>query len=394
MNNRARTHDPSEHRSNLSWIWLPVIAIWCMLLCIVPDPRPLGAPEWIVDLIKSITGSSAPISRALATVAMRAAGLALLGVFVALGMKHTSLSFASLAGLLVAPILAVGCQWINYGYFPLSFQLQIGVASAVAGVLVGLALNRSWLAASALTVLLACFYLYGTSTGISDDLYEHAKSTGEHILSQSEEIPNGDEGFAKLMELAFAYAEDNSHASNAVHPNQAAILALGVLLGEERVAKVAKRPVTIQRSEELASLRNRITLMGRNDLARHFWVSAALATLSDEHRSMTVGIGKELMDSTAGGSGFSFVDLMADRAGTLLSIAATKNESNARRLQQRIREGVVIEDFFSGIQDLPEGLTRDEFQNDFGGLGGKETQRLTVEIERRLSDCKGLQSSD
>ena len=43
--------------------------------------------------------------------------------------------------------------------------------------------------------------------------------------------------------------------------------------------------------------------------------------------------GIEMMDATEGGSGFSFDDLAADRAGTLLAIAATKNTANARNLQ-------------------------------------------------------------
>ena len=98
--------------------------------------------------------------------------------------------------------------------------------------------------------------------------------------------------------------------------------------------------------------------MGRNDLSRHFWVSAALVILFDENRSMTVRIGKEMMDATEGGSGFSFVDLTADRAGTLLAVAATKNGANARNMQTKIGQGVVIADFFPGIEDLPEGLTR------------------------------------
>ena len=110
--------------------------------------------------------------------------------------------------------------------------------------------------------------------------------------------------------------------------------------------------------------------MGRNDLARHFWVSAALAILSDEKRSMTVGIAKEMMDATEGGSGFSFDDLAADRAGTLLAIAATKNTANARNLQTLVGQGVVIADFFPGVEGLPSGLTREEFQSGFGGLGG------------------------
>jgi hypothetical protein len=339
-------------------------------------------------------GISEHSSRAVTTIVLRACGLAIIGVFLSLSLLRVALKTAAPVVLAVTPVLAIVCQWINYGYFPVFIQLQLGVASAIVGALIGLALRRSWIAGGVLVAMLAGFYLLGTSTGISDELAEDARATGEYLLANAETIPNGDEGFAKLLEMAFLYANDNSHGKNVVHPNKAAILALGVILGEERVAKVAKRPVNINRLDEFNALRNRITLRGRNDLARHFWVSAALVVLSDENRSITVGIGKEMMDATEGGSGFSFVDLTADRAGTLLAIAAAKNDKNARNMQSRIRNGVVIADFMPDIVDLPEGIKGEVFQSDYGGLGGKETQRLAKEIERRIATCRALQTID
>jgi uncharacterized protein YfiM (DUF2279 family) len=344
--------------------------------------------------MRSTLGVSEPTSRALATIALRACGLALTGVFLSFCLKQISLKTAAVVVLLLAPCLAVLCQWINYGYFPIFIQLQLGITSAIVGALFGLAFRRSWIAGGVLAAFLAGLYLSGTSTGISDDLAEDARATGEYLLANADSVPSGDEGFAKLLELAFMYAADNSHGTDAVHPNKAAILALGVILGEQRVAMVAKRTVNIQRIAEFDALRNRITLVGRNDLARHFWVSAALAILSDEKRSMTVGIAKEMMDATEGGSGFSFDDLAADRAGTLLAIAATKNTANARNLQTLVGQGVVIADFFPGVEGLPSGLTREEFQSGFGGLGGKVTLRLAEEIEYRLARCKSLQTID
>ena len=386
---KSSIHSLAKH---VSPVWPLVLAIWCVLLCIVPDPRPLGAPDWAVNAVRSILGVSEHTSRAVATIALRACGLALTGAFLSLCLKQISLKTAALVVLLLAPCLAVLCQWVNYGYFPIFVQLQLGIASAIVGALCGLAFRRSWIASGVLVVLLAGMYLWGTSTSISDDLAEDARATGEYLLANADAVPRGDEGFAKLLELVFMFAADNSHGTDAVHPNKAAILALGVILGEERVARVAKRPINIKRIKEFDALRNRITLVGRNDLARHFWVSAALAILSDEKRSMTVGIAKEMMDATEGGSGFSFDDLAADRAGTLLAVVATKNELNARNLQTRIGQGVVIADFFPGIEGLPSGLSRDEFQSQYGGLGGKVTLRLAEEIEYRLAGCKGLQT--
>jgi hypothetical protein len=59
-------------------------------------------------------------------------------------------------------------------------------------------------------------------------------------------------------------------------------------------------------------------------------------------------------------------------------------------MQARVRNGVRIADFCPDIRELPEGLTRDEFQAEYGGLGGRGTQRVVEEIRRRLATCEAL----
>jgi hypothetical protein len=44
---------------------------------------------------------------------------------------------------------------------------------------------------------------------------------------------------------------------------------------------------------------------------------------------------------------------------------------------------VDIADVFPSIDGLPENLTRDQLQANFGGIGGTETRRLLGEIDRR-----------
>jgi hypothetical protein len=303
-------------------------------------------------------------------------------------MSSEKIGWAALVSLVTSPLLAVTSLWINYGYFPIYAQLQLAFASAVMGALAGLSLRRSRLAPAMLVIIAGGLFVWGSSTGIPDDLDALARETAEYVLIYADDIPKGDEGFNSLLQSAFMYAEDNSHGSDAVLPNKAAILALGVILGEETVAKVAKRRIDLSRLPEYESLRDRITLRGRGDLARHFWVSAALAVLSDQDRSMTVGIVKEMMDATPGGSGFSFVDLTADRAGTLFANVSTANAESAREIQMRVRRGVVSEDLCPEISGLPEGISREEFQTEYGGLGGVGTEKVVTEIRRRLGQCE------
>lgn len=393
MHKMKQSQADATENSTARWatfIWTGLLIAWFIALCLVPDPRPLGAPEWAVKVMQKLLGVSEPAARTLATIALRgidAAGIGILLVQIFRRMKKVG---AVLAPLAIAPLLAITGMWINYGHFPIDQQIWLGAAGAVLGVLAGLIAQRNRKAIVALVVFVTGMFLWGTSTGISDDLYEAAGATALYILENADDIPDGDAGFESIMEIAFTFAADNSHRRNPVQSHRAAILALGTMLGEEKVAEVAKRTIDRTQLPEIEKLRRRITLYGRNDLSRHFWVSAALAVLSDDARSMAVGITKELMDAN-GGSGFSFVDLTADRAGTLFTLAATRNAKSARALQTRIRHGVVMADFMPNVLDLPEGITSDDFQSTYGGLGGEETKRIVEDIQLRLRQCKGLQ---
>jgi uncharacterized protein YfiM (DUF2279 family) len=370
-------------------LWIGLLAVWFVSLCVVPDPRPLGAPEWAIDLAR-LLGLGEPTARAAATLVLRVGGLALLGALLMLAVGARRLGWHSVIAILVAPVLAVATLWVNYGYFPIIPQILIAAPSAALGALAGLALRRNLLAAVGMVVITGGLFIWGTATGIDADLDAAARATAEHLVAAADNIPDGDAGFAELLELAFAFAEDNSHGTDPIPPNRAAILALGVLLGDEHVTVVARRQFDEGRLPEIEALRERITVHGRADWSRHFWVSATLTLLSDVDRSITVGITKELMDAVPGGSGFSFSDLAADAAGNMFALAATRDAASARATQRRIMKGVRIEDFLPDFHDLPEGLTRQQLQTEYGGLGGAETRRIAAGILYRLEDSAGL----
>lgn len=373
-----------------SLAWTGLLIVWLLVLSFFSDPRPLSAPDWAVGLTQKILSVSESVSRAITTALLRGLGMLIVGVLLVGALKLVDLRLAIPVALIGAPILSMTSQTVNYGYFPVLFQIQLAVVSSVLGVLLGLAIFRRPIFGAVFVTVGVGLFLWATSTGISHDLYEAARQTGLYVLEHADEIKQGDEAFAQLMQKAFEFAEDNSHGGSAIESNQAAILALGVILGEEKVAKVAKRKIDLRRIKEMEALRKKVTLEGRSDLVRHFWVSAALAVLSDESRTMTVGIAKELMDAHPGGSGFSFVDLVADQAGTTFSSGVTRNEEVARAAQLRIRKGVRTADYFPPIDGLPEGISKDDFQKKFGGLGGQGTRQIVDEIKKRLAACRYL----
>ena len=386
MTARSPGAAPLAAVSPTAWIAGVALAVWLVLLCVVPDPRPLGAPEWAVRLASRVAGFGDPTARFAATALLRGAGVGVVGVLLAVALSGRNSLPATAAVLVGAPLLAVAAKRVNFGAMPLWPQLVFIVGVAVLGGLAGLALRRNWAALGGLVVLTGGVAAWGLATGVCDDLYTAWQATARHVLAAADDVPDGDAGFLRLLHVAFAYAEDNSHGTDAVLPNRAAILALGKLLGDDNVARVGGRDLDLGAEAERTALRQRIRLGDRTDLSRHFWVSAALAALTDESRSLAVGLSKEVMDSTPGGSGFSFVDMAANSAGIRLAVAATRNSESAHDVQTRILRGVAVADVFPSVADLPEKITGDALLKDYGGLGGAEARRLLAEIDRRIAE--------
>ena len=129
-----------------------------------------------------------------------------------------------------------------------------------------------------------------------------------------------------------------------------------------------------------------LTLRGRVDFAQHFLASAAVTAAAGSALSDAVGLSKELADAR-GGSGFSFTDLAADRAGTRFGETATASAEGARAWRARFTAGVTEADFMPAIDDLPEFLPEAEFRRRFGEVGSPTYQAVHDEIERRVAAC-------
>ena len=124
-----------------------------------------------------------------------------------------------------------------------------------------------------------------------------------------------------------------------------------------------------------------LTLRGRYDSAQHFVVSAALAAWAGEPVATAIGLYKELEDARRG-SGFSFADLMADRAGTRLGELVAADPQN---LDQVLAGDLTDADLLPPLDGLPEFLPEAEFRRRYGGPGEPAYEKVADEIERRLS---------
>lgn len=186
----------------------------------------------------------------------------------------------------------------------------------------------------------------------------------------------GGRDFPRLLGAAFALAKERSHSRDPVAENRAALAALAeTVLGGRLPGTRSGAPVRGTSGARLG---------GRGDLAQHFALSAWLAATGGEGLSELAGVYKELKDAQ-GGSGFSFTDLAADRAGSRFGETCTRSPAAARAIQSRLAGIGNADLFFPALADLPEFMGQAEFQRRFGGIGQPAYRRMEAEIERRIA---------
>ena len=183
-------------------------------------------------------------------------------------------------------------------------------------------------------------------------------------------LPSTSQLLAPMFALA---AQRSTDASSAELENRAALVALAFCAYGSGLAPVLGTPRTANRSL-------RSTLAGRPDTAQHFLISAALAAERGGPLADAIGLYKEVSDSR-GGSGFSFNDLAADRAGSRLGLRAVRQP---QQLQTRLAVGVNEAELLPDIRDLPESLSEAEFKRRYGSLDAPAYRRLMANIEGRL----------
>jgi hypothetical protein len=182
---------------------------------------------------------------------------------------------------------------------------------------------------------------------------------------------------ADLLSPLFALAAERSAAGgHAATENRAALLTLALFATHRPLGMLV--PAAYQWPQPVPKF---VTLRQRHDTAQHFLVSAVIAVEDGTPLADAVGLWKELNDARRGGSGFSFNDLAADRAGTRFGELAVRAPALA---QQRVAAGVSDADLLPEVGDLPENLPQSEFMARYGGVGGKAYNRLLATIESRL----------
>lgn len=220
-------------------------------------------------------------------------------------------------------------------------------------------------------------------TGADERVATAVAAQFEALRETAPRLARAPDRLGAVLRAAFALAADRSASGGAAAENQAALIAVATLLGHEQIAALAgvALPPTW---EALRDQLMPVALRGRPDWARHFLVSAALVPLSQAAMTDAVGRLKEDLDAVEG-SGFSFGDLLADRAGARFGALATRSEAEALALQARLAAGWVDSDFMPEAADLPEGLGDTELAARFGGPDDPRQRALLAVLDTRLA---------
>ncbi|MCG8617698.1 MAG: hypothetical protein MI802_15875 [Desulfobacterales bacterium] len=192
-----------------------------------------------------------------------------------------------------------------------------------------------------------------------------------------------------ILPPLFAAAAENTRSSgDPAGENKALLQVLAAFVSQRSMSDF----MSAQIRRDLNPLPNCTPMLfGREDLAQHLLVSAGLTVSASGNLANVIGLAKEIEDAEAGGSGFSFADLAADKAGVRLGELAAGSPDQAGRLQQRImrlqRDGELMPD----ISDLPAPMSASAFRQRYQNINSPAYKTVENYIEAKLAGCSVLQ---
>ncbi len=216
--------------------------------------------------------------------------------------------------------------------------------------------------------------------GIVSDPADPARTAAIYCALVTAEVAAPQRDIAAHLARAMALGTPASDTA-AIAENRAALVAVTMMAVGRRAGRLAgdagKRVIGCEqrlRQPQLA---------GRVDLAKHWSLSAALgATLGDDVTE-AMGNWKELSDSLPGGSGFSLVDVAADRAGLAVGKAAI---DPARALAFRAEMAAATNATLLPLDAtvLAEGMSNEAFKARYGTIESADYRAMTGRIDALL----------
>lgn len=214
------------------------------------------------------------------------------------------------------------------------------------------------------------------TTLVSAEDQDRLKVYHQHLVDMVSR-ESGPINMTDLLQALLQLAKQRSNLGDAASENRAAIIVLTAYIGGHGLQRVAPQAETWPKAQK-----HEVRLRGRRDLAQHFIISASLSMTGGNIFSDAIGLLKEVEDSR-GGTGFSFDDLCADKAGTQFGERATAY-SRASEIQIRVSSSLIESDIMPVVNDLPSQMSEAEFKRRFGGVDTPRYNELVAEIDRRV----------
>jgi hypothetical protein len=374
---------------------LKIAAGIVILMALLTAPAPLLPPHRLAESVQLLAGIGWKAAYLLAAVGLQVVFYGAMGALAGLTIEPARTRRGQLLQIVIVPmaviVLALTIRVFKAGYLPIWINATIPLISCYVGVILCLGfLNRRGKVVLAVVTLLIGVALWGLTSSASAALSRATGARLQRIVEAGATLPTGDERFGALLQMAFASAPGEVIRTSTVQQNRAAILAWGIAVGHPRIARFVGLDPESQLVRNAVAVGQATTLRGRQDWSRHYAVSAALAVLGHPLVSDAGGLVKEQLDTLGRGSGFSFGDLTADRAGVRFARASTESEPAATDMKSRIQSGVAVDDFFPRIVDFPENLPLEQFRRDFGAVGSPRYRQELGKIESRLNSCAAI----
>jgi len=211
----------------------------------------------------------------------------------------------------------------------------------------------------------------------------------QSLIDFIEIAPVTKHSMVEYLSFVFGLAQQRNLAGvsdSLVEENRAALTALVIYFCPDQfellVGDISN--LSVSQLKQRKTLQSSVKLRNRVDIQKHFIYSVALQLFGTSAASNAIGELKEFSDSNRGGSGFSFADLMADRAGTRLAMLATNSEGNALRTQNLLAELSNEAQLLPELIGLPEGISQNKFEQYYRDIDSLVYKSMLLTIDKRL----------
>ncbi|WAR45805.1 hypothetical protein [Methylomonas rapida] len=214
-------------------------------------------------------------------------------------------------------------------------------------------------------------------------IQKHREYPNLHLYQQqindivSQHDPEWRLSLTELLQPLFLSAYQRSSEDTAIQENRAIIIAVGSYIYKQELRRFL--PLGLVYSKEY-----QVFAYKRVDIPQHFIASALFAMVDASLLGEQLGVDKELGDAEQG-SGFSFIDLAADRAGTRFGQLAIASPKQARELQRFMSEAQDYTMIIPDIKGLPEQMDEPTFKTRFGDTSSELYRNMIAEIDDRIN---------